>query len=50
MDSLSQIPEPFFISIIPNFPGQEEYTAELIRERYKKTGKTGVKKFFVTFL
>ena len=38
MDSLSQIPEPFFISIIPNFPGQEEYTAELIRERYSKTG------------
>lgn len=38
MNSSSQAPKPFFISIIPNFAGSESYLAELIRERHAKTG------------
>ena len=38
MNDSSQKLTPFFISIIPNFADQEEYLAELIRERYTKTG------------
>ena len=32
------LPKPFFISIIPNFAGKEEYLADLIRNRNKETG------------
>ena len=38
MNEAASLPKPFFISIIPNFAGSEEYLAELIRERYTKTG------------
>ena len=38
MNLSSQTPKPFFISIIPNFLGQEEYVADMIRERHIKTG------------
>lgn len=33
-------PELFFVSIIPNFAGDEEYLADLIRERYQRAGIT----------
>ena len=33
-------PELFFVSIIPNFAGEEEYLADLIRERYQRAGIT----------
>ena len=38
MNTSLQTPTPFFISIIPNFAGKEDYLAELIRERRAKTG------------
>lgn len=38
MSTSSKAPKPFFISVIPNFAGNETYLAELIRERFAKTG------------
>ncbi len=38
MNNAANLPKPFFISIIPNFAGNEEYLAQLIKERYKLTG------------
>ena len=38
MNKAASLPEPFFVSIIPHFPGEEAYLAQLIRERFKKTG------------
>ena len=40
MNSAVDLPKPLFVSIIPHFPGEEEYIAGLIRERYRKTGIT----------
>ena len=40
MNPAMKLPKPLFVSIIPNFAGEEEYLAKLIRERYKKTGIT----------
>ena len=33
-------PELFFVSIIPNFAGNEEYLAEMIKKRYARAGIT----------
>ena len=33
-------PEAFFVSIIPNFAGNEEYIADLIKNRYRRAGIT----------
>ena len=38
MKNPAELPKPFFISIIPNFAGKEEYLAELIRNRFRETG------------
>ena len=38
MTPTAALPKPFFISIIPNFAGQEEYLAGLIRNRFQETG------------
>lgn len=38
MKTAAELAKPFFISIIPNLQGDEAYTAELIRNRYKETG------------
>ena len=40
MNNSVNLPKPFFVSIIPHFPGEEEYLAQLIAERFKKTGIT----------
>ena len=33
-------PELFFVSIIPNFAGDEEYIADMITKRYTRAGIT----------
>ena len=38
MKATAEPPKPFFISIIPNFAGKEEYLADLIRNRFRETG------------
>ena len=38
MTNLEKLTKPFFISVIPDFPGKEDYVAELIRGRLKLTG------------
>lgn len=38
MKASAELPKPFFISIIPNFAGKEEYLADLIRNRHQVTG------------
>ena len=38
MKATAELPKPFFISIIPNFAGKEEYLADLIRNRFRETG------------
>ena len=39
-NEVSTLPKPFFISIIPNFSGEEEYLADVIRKRFRNTGIT----------
>ena len=39
-NEVSTLPKPFFISIIPNFAGEEEYLADVIRKRFRNTGIT----------
>ena len=46
MNNAASLPEPFFVSIIPHFPGNEEYLADLIRNRYKLTG---IEKYAMSF-
>ena len=46
MNEAAHMPKPFFISIIPHFPGNEEYLADLIRNRYKLTG---IEKYAMSF-
>lgn len=46
MNYAAALPKPFFVSIIPHFPGEEAYLAELIKNRYKTTG---IEKYAMSF-
>ncbi len=46
MNDSIRLPKPFFVSIIPHFPGEEAYLARLIKDRYKQTG---IEKYAMSF-